>query len=186
MRITGGKFRGRTLRTPRGEATRPTSGRARETLFNILAPDLPDARMLDLFAGCGSVGLEAASRGAARAVLVEKARPALQCLRENVEALSLGDRVAVLASPVERALSRLAEAGEQFDILFLDPPFGDERAYIAVLEKIAAGALLAPEGVVVAQHDARMALPEHVGTLIRARVQRVGDNALTFFRRLPC
>jgi 16S rRNA (guanine(966)-N(2))-methyltransferase RsmD len=180
MRIGGGEYRGRTLRTPKGEATRPTSGLVRETLFNILAPALPDARVLDLYAGCGSVGLEALSRGAASAVFVEKARPALDCLRDN--AAALGVAVEIIPAPVDRALASLARNGAVFDLIFLDPPFADTAAYAGVLAAVADTRLLAPDGVLVAQHDARTPLPDAAGTLTRTRLKVIGDNALSFYR----
>jgi len=179
MRIGAGQFGGRVLRTPKGEVTRPTSGLVRETLFNILAHDVPDARMLDLYAGCGSVGLEALSRGAAQAVLVEKERSALLCLRENIAALGVEAQAEVISAPVERAVPQLIARGEQFGIIFLDPPFADLAAYRQVLEH--AASLLAPDGMLIAQHDARTVLPAPCGSLTRVRVQRLGDNALSFY-----
>ncbi len=180
MRIGGGAFRGRPLRTPKGEATRPTSGLVRETLCNILATELPDARVLDLFAGCGSVGLEALSHGAAHAVFVEQAKPALECLRTNVAAL--GVDAEVFPIPVARALAALARLGTPFDVIFLDPPFADAAAYAAVLTAAATSRLLAPAGVLVAQHDARTALPDAADGLTRTRLKVIGDNALSFYR----
>ena len=179
MRIGAGIFGGRNLRTPKGEVTRPTSGLVRETLFNILAQTVPDARVLDLYAGCGSVGLEALSRGAAQATLVEKQRPALACLRENIAALGVEAQVIVLPLPVERALPLLISQRAQFDIIFVDPPFADLPAYQQVLEH--AAQLLTPDGILIAQHIARAPLPEHAGVLTRTRVQRLGDNALSFY-----
>lgn len=183
MRISAGRFRGRQLKTPKGDATRPTSGMVRETLFNILTPKLPEARVLDLFAGSGSVGLEALSRGAAAAVLVEKARPALACLKENIALLDVAAQAAVMPLPVDRALEELARAGERFDLIFLDPPFADADAYRRVLEAVAGTTLLAEDGVLVAQHDARLPLPDAVGPLTRTRERKIGDNALSFYRR---
>lgn len=183
MRITAGDYRGRTLKTPKGDATRPTSGLVRETLFNILARDIPDARILDLFAGSGSVGLEALSRGAAHATFVENARPALGCLRENIAALGVADRATVLPHPAVRALAELAVDRITFDVIFLDPPFADAPAYLAVLDAVAVTGLLAPGGVLVAQHDTRLPLPEQVKTLTRTRQQKLGDNTLTFYQQ---
>lgn len=182
MRIGSGSFRGRTLKTPKGEATRPTSGLVRATLFNILAADIPAAKLLDLFAGCGSVGLEALSHGAAQATFIEKARPALACLQANIAQLGVEDKSCVLPYPVERALEHLADR-EQFDIIFFDPPFADVQAYLTVLERVAAGHLLAPDGILVAQHGPRLALPEQLNTLTRYRQVRIGDNALSFYHQ---
>jgi len=181
MRIGAGSYRGRMLKTPKGEATRPTSGIVRETLFNILAPVIDDARVLDLFAGCGSVGLEALSHGAAHATFVEKSRPALACLRENIAQLKVTEETMVLPYPVERALDSLGTR-EQFDIIFLDPPFADAPAYRTVLEMVAAGNLLTPDGLLIAQHDARLPLPDQVATLTCYRRQRIGDNMLSFYQ----
>lgn len=182
MRINSGTFKGRVLKTPKGEATRPTSGLVRETLFNILARDIPGARVLDLFAGSGSVGLEALSRGAAHAVFVEKARPALACLRENITALGVADETTVLPYPVDRALAELTRAGDSFDLIFLDPPFADAEAYARTLAAVAESPLLTPDGILVAQHDARLPLPEKAGKLKRFRLQLIGDNALSMYK----
>ena len=182
MRIGSGTFKGRTLKTPKGEATRPTSGLVRETLFNILARDIPEARVLDLFAGSGSVGLEALSRGAAHATFVEKARPALACLRENIAALGVADETMVLPYPVERAFDDLIRHDASYNLIFLDPPFADAEAYAHTLAAVADSALLAPDGVLVAQHDARLPLPEEAGKLKRYRLQKIGDNALSLYR----
>jgi len=181
MRIGSGTFKGRTLKTPKGEATRPTSGLVRETLFNILARDIPDARVLDLFAGSGSVGLEALSRGAVHATFVEMARPALACLRENIAALDVAAETTVLPYPVDRALAELTRAGNLFDLIFLDPPFADAEAYARTLAAVADGNLLAPDGILIAQHGARLPLPEEVGKLKRYRLQKIGDNALSLY-----
>lgn len=183
MRIGGGEYRGRILRAPHGEATRPTSGLVRETLFNILAPVLPEARFLDLYAGCGSVGLEALSRGASFAAFAEKDHAALGCLRGNIAMLQLDDRALVLPCPVERALNILERRAMSFAIVFLDPPFRDLRAYETVLERIAGGSLLAGEGLLVAQHDSRVTLPETVEPLACYRRRDMGDNTLSFYRR---
>jgi 16S rRNA (guanine966-N2)-methyltransferase len=182
MRIGGGIFRGRILKTPKGEATRPTSGMVRETLFNILTPELPEARVLDLYAGSGSVGLEALSRGAAHATFVENARPALAVLKENIAMLGVAESTAVLPFPVDRGLTHLIASGAEFDLIFLDPPFADKDAYLHVLDAVAGSAILAPDGVLVAQHGGRLKLPEAVERLEKTRVREVGDNTLTFYR----
>lgn len=185
MRISAGEFRGRILKTPKGEATRPTSGMIRETLFNILNPIIADSRFLDLFAGCGSVGLEALSRGAASATFVEKGRPALDCLRSNILQLGVEEYAVVLPYAVDRALDYVTKAAEQqFDIIFLDPPFHDEQAYLTVLRKISSSTILAPAGIVVAQHAPRVHLPESMGRLERYRERAIGDNVLSFYRHL--
>ncbi len=183
MRIGGGEFRGRTLHTPAGDATRPTSGLVRETLFNILTPLLPDARILDLFAGSGSVGLEALSRGAGHATFCENAHSALKYLKQNITELELEDYVSTLPIDFNRALEQLYKQGEKFDIIFLDPPFADIESYNKVLELVSiTPSLLAEDGLCVAQHYRRLRLPVEYGQLVRARVREIGDNVLTFYR----
>jgi 16S rRNA (guanine(966)-N(2))-methyltransferase RsmD len=184
IRIGGGDHRGRQLRTPAGGATRPTSGMVRETLANILMADIPEARVLDLYAGCGSVGLELLSRGATAATFVESAKAALDCLHANIALLGVAGQADVLPLPAARALTHLAQAGAPFDIIFLDPPFADEPAYTETLSAVAAGHLLAEDGVLIAQHAARLHLPETLDDLTRTRIKVIGnDNALTFYRR---
>ncbi|MEI7832110.1 MAG: 16S rRNA (guanine(966)-N(2))-methyltransferase RsmD [bacterium] len=183
MRIGGGEFRGRILHTPSGDATRPTSGMVRETLFNILTPLLPEARILDLYAGSGSVGLEALSRGAAYAVFCENAHSALKCLKQSITELELEDYTETLPIDVNRALEQLSKSGEKFDIIFLDPPFADVEAYNKVLEQVGLTlSILAAGGLCVAQHYRRVRLPDAYGLLSRTRVRDIGDNVLTFYR----
>jgi len=183
LRISGGEARGRKLKTPRGRRLRPTLSRVREALFDMLAPRLEGARFLDLFAGVGAVGLEAASRGAAQVVLVEAAPRNARLVQENLEALGLADRARVIRSAARTALLALAERGECFHLVFMDPPYHRPEAILAILELIAqAPALLCPGGVVVAQHDFRLVLPEAVGACRQVRTRRFGDTSLTFYQ----
>src|SRR5580658_10019995 len=124
MRIIAGTFRSRTLAAPPGQATRPTSDRLRETLFNVLAPRIEGAFFLDLYAGSGAVGIEALSRGAARAVFVERAVPAMAALRANLARLGIRDGFPIQSGSVSVFLRRV-RAGEslKFDLIFLDPPW---------------------------------------------------------------
>ncbi len=169
LRITGGVWRGRPLRAPRGDGTRPASGRLRLGAMNMLGPDrLEGAVVLDLFAGTGAVGLEALSRGARRAVFVEKARPALEALEANLAALGVGreagrivrgDAVAVLAGPVP-----LPE--EPFDLVFCDPPYGlygmagAADRLLAALGALALRGGAAPAARLLLEHPAREAPPD--------------------------
>jgi 16S rRNA (guanine(966)-N(2))-methyltransferase RsmD len=184
MRITGGSLRSRGLRAPRGQATRPTSDRVREALFGILgsAGRVEGARVLDLYAGTGALAIEALSRGAASAVLVESSREALAVLRENVSALGLGDRARPIACDVAEAPKRLLQLGP-FDLVFADPPWamvdsGDAPRALAGL--VHAG-LLAGDALVVLEHAARTASPALDG-LTSDQSRRYGDTALTFYK----
>jgi 16S rRNA (guanine966-N2)-methyltransferase len=179
-RIIGGHGRGRRLKSPRGAATRPTGDRVKQTLFDILAPLIPGCRFLDLFAGSGSVGLEALSRGAARVVLVDQSAPAIAAARENAAALAgAGGEVQIFRQDARTALVGLTSTGARFDVVYLDPPYESE-AYLPVLERLAEAGL-AEEGVVVAEHFHKRALPERIGRLMRVRAVRIGDHRLSFY-----
>jgi 16S rRNA (guanine(966)-N(2))-methyltransferase RsmD len=182
-RIIGGGGKGRRLRAPRGEGTRPSGARVRQTLFDILAPRIAGARVLDLFAGAGAVGLEALSRGAARVVFVERSPEAVEAIRANLRALeALGGESEVHRQDARVAARALAAAGRRFDVVFLDPPYASDQ-YQPVLE--ACPGLLADDGVAVAEHFHKRELPETIGGLERTRCVRVGDHRLSFYRRSP-
>jgi len=172
MRVIAGEFRSRRLKSIPGAATRPTPDRLRETLFDILSPRIEGARFLDAYAGTGAVGIEALSRGAAHAWFLERNRAALDAIRENIAALSLEPRATVVVGAVLIALPRYPA-----DIVFLDPPYDQEREYHGALDLLAE---MHPR-LVVAQHSVRFALPESHSGLTRTRTVRQGDNALSFF-----
>jgi 16S rRNA (guanine966-N2)-methyltransferase len=178
MRVIAGRAKGRRLRAPAGDDTRPTGDRVKQTLFDILAPRIPEARFLDLFAGSGAIGLEAASRGAAEVVLVDQGRAAVEAARANVEALGL-DGVLVLKLAVGAAVQKLA-GGQPFDVVFLDPPY-DSPLYEDVLDALPS--VLAADGVAVAEHFHKRVLPDTIGALALTRSVRVGDHRLSFYRR---
>jgi len=181
-RIIGGAGKGRRLKTAAGEATRPTGARVRQSLFDILAPRVPGCRFLDAFAGNGGVGLEALSRGAARVVLVDRSAAAVAAARENVRALAAaGGEVQVFRQEAATALQALAGEGREFDVVYLDPPYASDL--YEPLIALASERLLAPGGVVVAEHFHKRALPERIGALVRTRLKRVGDHCLSFYAR---
>ena len=182
MRIVAGLAKGRRLATPAG-ATRPTSDRTREALFNTLAARvlLEGARVLDLYAGTGAVGLEALSRGAAEAVLVEKDRRALEVLRRNVESVGLpGARV--VSAPVAQFLKDEPKA--PFDLVFADPPYAVEDAEVAAaLTRLRDGGWFSEEAVVVIERSARGEPPEWSSTLLTSVLERrYGDTVLWYGR----
>ena len=126
MRVIAGSARRLALKTVEGMATRPTTDRIKETLFNMLQNQIPGRRFLDLFSGSGAIAIEALSRGAREAVLVENQAAAVACTRENLRTTRLEDRAQVMACDVEAALKRLEAGGEAFDIIFMDPPYDRE------------------------------------------------------------
>ncbi|GGK36142.1 16S rRNA (guanine(966)-N(2))-methyltransferase RsmD [Salinarimonas ramus] len=182
MRIVGGRFKGRALAGPRSDAIRPTSDRLRESLFNVLAHAYDDpvegARVIDLFAGTGAMGLEALSRGAAFALFVDDGAQARGLIRENVEALGLGGVTRLF----RRDATRLggADRFEPFDLLFCDPPYGRDLAP-AALTSAAGGGWLAPGALCVVEEaaDATLALPSGFEEIER-RVY--GDTQVVFGR----
>jgi 16S rRNA (guanine966-N2)-methyltransferase len=186
MRVIAGTLRRRTLEAPPGMATRPTSERLRETLFNVLAPRIQGARFLDLYAGSGAVGIEAASRGAERVVLVERAATALKVLRANLENLGLRGGVRVEALSVAAFLKKVRpeSAGFVFDIVFMDPPYEADNEYALALSLLGgeASRLLSQDAVVIAEHRRRENLDERYGVLERTRVLEQGDAGLSFYR----
>lgn len=185
MRVIAGTLRRRTLEAPRGMTTRPTSDRLRETLFNVLAPRIEGARFLDLYAGSGAVGIEAASRGAERVVLVERAAGALKVLRTNLEGLGLRGGVRVEAVSVAAFLKKVRPESTSFafDIVFLDPPYDAEGEYVLAMGLLGgeASRLLAKDAVVIAEHRCKEKLEERYGVLEQTRVLEQGDAALSFY-----
>jgi 16S rRNA (guanine(966)-N(2))-methyltransferase RsmD len=179
MRIVGGEFRSRRLRTLPGTATRPTSDKLREALFDVLGARVAGSAWYDCYAGSGAVGLEALSRSAACAVFVERSRAAARVLRANVAALGVEPRCIILNQPV---LAALAQATRPADFIYLDPPYSAAGAYRRVLELLGKGAALKAEGIVIVEHARRSPLDAQYGKLARYRVLEQGDSALSFFR----
>src|SRR5262245_56928283 len=164
VRVIAGSLKGRRLLAPFWDGLRPTSDKLRETLFNILAPRVAGARVLDGYAGTGALGIEAVSRGAAHVTFVERDRRAQALIAENLARCGIGGGYAIIRASIERALA--PPLADSFDIMLLDPPYDDDPT--AVLA--AAGERLAAEGVVVLEHARRRAAPEMAGRLARTRV----------------
>lgn len=187
MRIIAGTYRSRILMGLKGLALRPTSDRLRETLFNVLAPDVAGSRFIDLFAGTGAVGIEALSRGATEVAFVENHAPAVALIRRNLESLGIRKGAIVLATDAIHGLEKLASRKKTgtspYDYVFLDPPYDAAKDYARVLESLGSGNLLAPGGVVIAEHRRKFKLPEEMGALQCYRVLKQGDAALSFYRR---
>jgi 16S rRNA (guanine966-N2)-methyltransferase len=175
MRVIGGEFRSRHLKALPGLALRPTPDRLREALFNVLAPRIEGAVFLDAYAGTGSVGIEALSRGAAHAVFIEKNLAAAKVIQENLASLGVVDRATVVRRPSLAALSGF-EAG----IYFLDPPYAAPAEYTSAL-RLLGERTLQPEVLVLAQHAKRLQLAPSFGRLRRTRMLTQGDNTVSFF-----
>ena len=177
LKITGGELRGRNLRTPPGLETRPTAAKVRQALFNILAERVAGAVVADLYAGGGTLGIEALSRGAASCLFVEQRRQALGALRENLASLGLGARARVVATDAGRAGGWLAGLAP-LDLVLADPPYGQGQvARLAAL--LAAGGLLAPQGLMVIEHSPRERPPLLAGLALADR-RAYGQTELSF------
>lgn len=202
MRIESGYWRGQTLQAPNGNATRPTDGRTREMLFNSLGEFIVDARVLDLYAGSGAVGLEALSRGATSCVFVELEHGALRALRANVKKLRADGLCQIWAANARTAPAKLWEDRVSFDFIFADPPFAqpNEGAEIARRLDALPGLLnnesvetrgqaasdddsvaARPSGLIVVQHSRRVELPELENFEV-ARTKRSGESTLSYLR----
>lgn len=182
MKVIGGAARGRKLRVPKGLAVRPTAARVKESLFNILPHDFSGIRLLDLFAGSGNVSIEALSRGAVEAVLVDESARSAAAIRANLARLELNRRAQVWIAPVARSLRKLDKAGEKFDLIFLDPPY-DKGWVSTTMEVIGRSSLLNPAGIVIVEHSGREAIKPSYGVLMLNDRRRYGDTLLSFFRR---
>jgi 16S rRNA (guanine(966)-N(2))-methyltransferase RsmD len=176
MRVIGGEFRSRPLKSLPGLDVRPTPDRLREALFNVLTPRIAGAVFADLYAGTGAVGIEALSRGASRTIFVEQNRAAVGVLRQNLKSLDLEGRAEVRQARATALIGKI-----DANIVFLDPPYALESEYETALTKLGAR----PPGLVIVQHDVRLKLETAYGALHQTRVLRQGDNCLSFFSPEP-
>lgn len=172
MRVIGGEFRSRRLKSIPGLDTRPTPDRLRETLFDVLGARIEGAVFVDAYAGTGAVGIEALSRGAARAVFIERSKKAARVIQENLGALGIEDRARVLTVSAASALKNC-----EADIVFLDPPYERETEYASALG--AFGEKL--PSLVIVQHSVRFAPAESYGLIRKTRMLKQGDNVLAFY-----
>ena len=175
MRIIAGSLKGRRLEAPDWPGLRPTSDRLRETLFNILAPRIDGARLLDGYAGTGAVGIEALSRGAAHVTFVDHDARAVRLIESNLRRCGVSERYAIIRAGFTAAAASAGEA----DLVFLDPPYGAAELTAALG---AAAPILAPGGLLILEHAARDSAPETAGPLARTRQVVHGDSALSFYR----
>ena len=191
MRVIAGSLKGRRLGSPSWDGLRPTSDKLRETIFNVLAPRLPGARVLDGYAGTGALGLEALSRGAAWVTFVDHDRRAQALIEGNLARCGIANGYAIIRASVARALetlcesstSRPAERCDPFDIVLFDPPYesGVEAATSVDTILAAAGRVMASDGILVLEHARRRRPPDTAGRLFRSRGIVSGDSALSLY-----
>lgn len=186
MRIIAGKYRGRNLKSPPSLEVRPTSDRLRETLFNVIAPRIEGARFLDLCAGSGAVGIEALSRGARQVTFVDRSRSMCSLIKSNLDLCRIEeDESEVVQSEAHDYLRRAIEQPhggfDPWDIVFFDPPYAED--YLPIIEIFGAHAstLLTESGLLVVEHHHKNELKDEVGSIIRSRILKQGDSALSFY-----
>ena len=185
MRVIAGSYKGRRLQSPAGLGVRPTPDRVREALFSILSPYIRQARLVDLYAGTGAVGLEALSRGAGCVVFVEQKRSSLNLLSENLKRCHNPSGAIVISSDVRQVFSRSEFLKwAPYDIVYADPPY-HSRETAAILSLLGSRVPLAQEGMVILEHRSQANLPEKVGSLQQVRQARFGDTTLSFFKPDP-
>ena len=184
MRVIAGKYRGRILKSPADARTRPTSDRQRETLFNVLAPRIRDARFLDLCAGTGAVGIEALSRGASEVTFVDQSRKMCALIEANNSLLGIddGDAEIVTSEAAEFLRRRAKKVPTPFDIIYFDPPYTGDHYGVVNLISDMGGQLLTDDGILIVEHHKKKELPDESGSLKRYRVLKQGDSVLSFYK----
>ena len=188
MRVIAGKYRGRNLKSPSSAQVRPTSDRLRETLFNIISAKVEGRRFLDLCAGSGAVGIEALSRGAQHATLVDQSRKMSELIKSNLELCRIPAKEAQVfisdALAFLRNTNKRSAGIKSWDLIFFDPPYAVD--YLPVLELLGSNSdLLNNDGVLVVEHSSKKNLPEMLDGLIRTRVLKQGDSSLSFYQKVP-
>jgi len=185
MRVIAGSLKGRRLKAPDWDGLRPTSDKLRETLFNILAPRIAGARVVDAYAGTGAVGIEALSRGAFDVIFIENHPPAAKLIRHNLDSLGIDFGATVLAVDALHGLELLSSRQKSraipIEYVFIDPPYASASDYTRVLDFLDAAPFLAPGAIIIVEHRKNFDLPGQFGSLRRARVLKQGDAVLSFF-----
>jgi 16S rRNA (guanine966-N2)-methyltransferase len=182
VRIIAGTARGRRLKAPRDQSIRPTADRVRQSIFDALGQSMNGESVLDLFAGTGALALEAVSRGAERAVMVDQSPEACQLCLDNAEVLGFGDRVKVLRSNIDPAIGQLAGQGARFTLVFADPPYA-QKVCKPLLELLENSTILAPGARLMIEHSRREAAPDGVGSLVCQDSRRFGDTMASFYAK---
>lgn len=181
MRILQGKLKHKEFLSKKGnDTTRPTTSIVKEAIFNKIAEHVQGSSFLDLFAGTGAMAFEAISRGAQRAVLIEKDPIGIRIIIENINQLEISNQCRAYKNEVLRAIAILARKGEQFDIIFLDPPY--EATYaLETITALSETNLLSSHGIIICEHHRREALPEQIGKLVQWGEKEYGNKRVTYY-----
>lgn len=182
MRVISGTAKGRRLKAPPGLNTRPITDMIKEALFNVWGSKVVDARILDLFAGSGSVGIEALSRGAREVVFIDNANTAVRVIRENLDHCQFRSGFEVLCGDVFRLLQRISQQGRQFDLVYVDPPFVREDIFEPVMEAISQAEIVSADGIVVIRSPRKKEMPSF-SSLVKYRQGNYGESSLHYYCR---
>ena len=182
MRIIAGEAKSKRLKSRKGMNTRPTLGSVKESLFSIISPYVEGSKFLDLFSGTGNIALEALSRGARRAIMIEQDQEALRVIIENINSLGFEDRCRAYKNDVIRACEILGRKGEKFDIIFMDPPYKEELC-TKVSEAVLKTGILAEGGLVICEHHVFEKMADQIGELKKADERVYGKKCITFYTR---
>ncbi len=183
LHLIGGRLKNRRLKSPKGSHTRPTSALLRKAVFDICRPWIEEALVLDLFAGTGAIGLEAISRGAAHATFVDHNKEAIRCLKENVHTLELEEQCTILCADALSCIKRFAKSQQQFDLIYIDPPYRD-TLYHPLLQLLDQELLLAPQGVLFVEEAAPSHLDIALSRLILKNSRKCGNSILHQYHRI--
>ncbi len=182
MRVIAGLAKGRKLKAPKSRAIRPTSDRIKEAIFSAVGERTLGAKVLDLYAGTGALGIEALSRGALFATFVDERREAISLVRENLSWVGLRSKGRIIRGKVESVTDRLTREGELFDLIFLDPPYRISVTDIGNICQKVSSELLAVDGLMILEHSSRMEPPVVSGAKVSS-FKRYGDTAVTIYRK---
>jgi len=180
MRIIAGTYRGRKIDFPKTPDIRPTQDRIREALFNVIAPDIEGRKVLDLFAGSGSLGIEALSRGAKKVTFVDNNLKCIKIIKKNLEGIGITAEAEVYKQDAFKAIERLSASGASFDIVFIDPPYYKDLAKKALI-KLTHYVILSHNNIIVVEHYKKDALPEDLKGMALKKQKRFGDIFLSFY-----
>jgi len=181
LRVIAGSAKGKRLKAPSGLETRPITDMVKEALFNVLGSDIKDARFLDLFAGSGSVGIEALSRGASQVIFVDNNPMAVRIIYENLDNCGFGDNYEVYCNDALRALTILDKRKVKFDYIYVDPPFTVEGIFMDVMKKLDQVQIIEPQGIIIIRTRRHKELPSAFSCLQRYRLNYYGESALHYY-----
>ncbi|MBO4496059.1 MAG: 16S rRNA (guanine(966)-N(2))-methyltransferase RsmD [Clostridiales bacterium] len=181
-RVVAGKCRGMILEAPKGDSTRPTTDKVKEALFSSIQGRIPESAFLDVFSGTGQMAIEALSRGAESAVLIDQAGKSMQVIKKNLEKTHLQDQARTLKMPFAEAVKLLGKEGAQFDIIFMDPPYAMADKYaVTVAELIEKYKMLRADGLFIVESDSNTLINENVTNMTCLKCCKYGSTLITFF-----